>query len=362
MIDVKGKTPEDLVNLINSAGTKQDELFEKKRVIEEFRIETTYKEISEVKKDLGDLKSLTFDINNTGPMLRSIESGRQYMNAAGKRLRFVNDDFNGKVPFFQKNLLFFGAYSGDGKSTLTANICFDLVSQGKKVLVISNEELAYDVLNRVTCLGKGWAYTDHEKFTDAQKNILDESAVGLASRMYVVDNDYPGSNGYLTTSYEGVTSILEGIHSQSMKYDAIIIDYYQNISMMKSDPKADIYRTQAKFVKYIDQFKNRYPAPIILMGQLAPLTQENPLPFKQRIEGSKSVFNVATFAAEVRADKKGLRTEWTFHKTRFGECQGQSMYTGWDRGRYVPYDDEFKKKVADYLTRKAQDQYRPKTI
>ena len=62
---------------------------------------------------------------------------------------------------------------------------------------------------------------------------------------------------------------------------------------------------------------------------------------------------MATFAIEVRADKPNFKTEWTFHKSRFIDVQGQQVITGWKRGRYVEYDDKFKLEVLDMKNKRA---------
>lgn len=348
---------DNLQDLIKGVGDKEVDLAAKKRAIEEYRIERSFSQIEESKKELEAIQSLNFDIRNNQSIVAGIKAGREYMDSASKCLRFINDDFNGKVPFFSKNIVLIGAYSGDGKSTITGNACFDLVCQGKKVLVITNEETLSDVYNRVSCLAKGWLYANHENFTEEQKDILDRSAIALADRMYVIDNNHEGADN-LTTSYEGVVSILSSIEKQGTLYDAIIIDYYQNISIMKADPKMDAWKVQAKFAKYIDQFKNRYPAPILVLAQLKPISKENPLPFKERIEGTKAIYNVATFAMEVRAEKTNMKTEWTVHKSRFNDCNGQVFHTGWSKGKYVKYDQQFIEKVNKMKADKTLDKIR----
>ena len=282
-------TPQDFDNLVNGTGEKESELEIKKRVINEHRIEKAFTEIEESKKEIKDLQSLDFSTGGSKSILEGIKRGRAYMDSAGKCMRFVCNLFNGKVPFFPKNIILLGAYSADGKSTTTSNLCYDLLCQKRRVLVITNEEALSDVYNRVTCLARGWNYSNHELFTVEEKDYLDEAALQMSANMTVIDNDHEGVSD-LTTSYEGVVSILSNIERQERKYDAIIIDYYQNISMSKADPKAADWQVQGKFVKWIDQFKNRYPAPVTIMCQLKPVSKESPLPFKERIRGKKIYF------------------------------------------------------------------------
>ena len=55
--------------------------------------------------------------------------------------------------------------------------------------------------------------------------------------------------------------------------------------------------------------------------------------------------NHATTAIEVKADRENLRTEWVFRKNRFKGAVGMSVITGYNKGRYVEYDQEFKTKT-----------------
>ena len=67
--------------------------------------------------------------------------------------------------------------------------------------------------------------------------------------------------------------------------------------------------------------------------------------FKDRIEKFKAVMNHATTAVEVKADRENLRTEWVFRKNRFKGAVGISVFTGYNKGKYIPYDQEFMNKV-----------------
>jgi hypothetical protein len=98
-------------------------------------------------------------------------------------------------------------------------------------------------------------------------------------------------------------------------------------------------------MKLLDNFKGSYPAPIVVMSQLKAASKENETPFKERIEGYKAIVNPVTCALEIRADKANMRTEWVLHKGRFKTSLGKSFFTGWDRGRYVPWDAKFQEKV-----------------
>ncbi len=335
-------------------------LSKKKNEIDRFNTDARYQRIQDSKRDLEEMKKVNVSLKNTKNIEKAIVLGREYMDSAAHCMTFINEDFNGVVPFFAKNLILMGAYSGEGKSTTTANIAYPLLQQGKKVLVISNEEMVADVYNRVTCLFRGLIYSNHEKFTKEQKDMFDESAKILSQRMYVIDNNSEVSG--ITTSYEGITGILNKLIEENERYDVIIIDYYQNVTDMKSDPSMESFKVQDKLAVFLDDFKNRYSAPIVVMAQMKPRDKENTQPFKERIEGRKSIYNKCTFAIEARADKQKMCTEWTVQKTRFNNCHGKVVLTGWEMGKYIKYTDEFKFKVFEMNEKRQLAQYQKKEL
>ena len=67
--------------------------------------------------------------------------------------------------------------------------------------------------------------------------------------------------------------------------------------------------------------------------------------FKDRIEKFRAVMNHATTAVEIKTDRENLRTEWIFRKNRFKGAVGVSVFTGYNKGKYVDYDQDFMTKV-----------------
>ena len=235
------------------------------------------------------------------------------------------------------------------------------IYRGKKSLVISNEEAASDVYNRIACLNKiangedykKWNYQNHEHFTDEQRAYFANFILQSAPLLRVVDNS-SDING-LTSSYEGITKLLTSLLDKKVYFDSIIIDYYQKVNVMESNPYMKDWEVQKKFVDFLDTFKNNYPSPIVLMGQLKPRSGETEEDFKNMIEGSKSIYNAATCCIHVKADKPNLQTEWTLKKNRFGDI-GRSFRTAWHYGRYLSMSDAAKKMISDVKIEKAQQE------
>lgn len=330
---------------------KDADLAKKKRFVEETRVNRDYQTAVDGQNQIKLFQELDLSKDDPEKVERIIRESSEYIKSAKKNMRFISEDFDGIVPFHSNNIILIGAYSGEGKSTITANIAHSLLKQKKNVLVISNEEKAGDVYNRVTCLVNGWSYNKHAEITDDQMEVFSKYVRAMRSRLRVVDNDSEGIVN-LTTTYEGITGLLNSLLAKGIYYDAIIIDYYQNVNMLAGQLNIDPWKVQEKFANFIDDFKGKYPAPIVLLAQMQPRDKENETPFKDRIEGRKSIYNKATFAVEVRADKKNRRTEWTIHKQRFGDNVGESFYTGWDLGKYVKYDKDFQLKVQDMMMKR----------
>lgn len=331
---------------------RRQEVQDKKLVIEERRTKLEMERIAKAEHDLEIAKNTSFGALSPEEIERLRQVNRDYFEAAKTQMTFVCDTFTGIIPYFRKNVILIGAKTGEGKSTTVANVAFETVKQRcpdgsrRRVLVITNEEKAEDVYNRVTCLAKGWAYTNHDKFTPEQIETLDEWMVKLTASgtMTVIDNDFKGGIG-MSTSIEGLCTIFDNLIREQEFYDVVLIDYYQNFKYSKNNIHLNEYEVQAQVANALDKYKNIYPAPIVIMSQVNP-PDEAGTPFQYRIKGRKIIMDIATCVVEMVAERDHFRTQWTIHKSRFNESVGNSFHTGFQRGRYVPYTKEFVTEVA----------------
>lgn len=351
--DLKKNFAEDLVaaNLMEEklAQIRKDEL-----EIKAFRIEAQKRKIEETQRNLELQKNTKFGMLDDSEIEKMIKESEDYIDAARNAMPFIDPDaFKNVVPFFRKNLILIGAKTGEGKSTAVANIVRMLISQKNKltgklnrVLVITNEEKREDFYNRITCLIKGWHYTNHDKFTEEQKRTFSEYIRLLSRLITVVDDSHGGGSG-MTTTLEGIDMIFSNSLRDMDHYDAVIIDYYQNVNASQKNPMMNQYDVQAALASLLDKYKNIYPAPIVMMAQIKPAEkdEEDNSPIEHRIKGRKQALVVATFVLEMVAERDRYRTKWIIHKGRFSEGVGTSFYTGYDRGRFVAYDDAFKQKA-----------------
>jgi len=342
----------DTLKKIKDKTDEEIKIFQMENIIHKDRIIKQYDDL----KSKKELEKITSEVNLTLGNKKKLERIQSENDTYFKSLEeiscFINDDFK-QVPFFPGTITMVLAVTGQGKSTTSANLAYHMLTQGKKVLVISNEEKIIDIYNRVTCLIKGWNYQQHDKFTKDEQQVFRKYIEILGSRMTVIDNlDENGEkNVSQTTSVEGMENVFQKIiegKNKGNKFDIIIIDYYQNVFESLKNTRASTWENQEKFGKLLDQLKNSCGAPIVLMAQKKPGKEEGMGDWKNLIEGRKSISNVVTCALEIKADIENYRTEWIIHKNRWGSAANESIYTGYDRGKYVYYNDEFIKKINSH--------------
>jgi hypothetical protein len=314
--------------------------------------------------DLATLRDANFGIQSAESIAEIVKNNTEYIAAAKQKMGFIFDSkavreseevsFDRVVPFFRKNIILIGAVSGEGKSTTVANIAYFLMTQknprtGKpaKILILSNEEKTEDIYNRITCLGTGWKYSNHDQLTPEQVERFNKAIPALASRITVINQNHNGSQG-ATTSIEGIGEIFDNLIAKQDHYDAILIDYYQNVCISKKNPHLSEFEVQARLTRMLDSYKNVYPAPIVMLAQLNPASDENENYFPAKLQGRKLIINVSTCILEMIVNKKERVTKWKVWKSRFNDCVGEEIETGFENGRFVPYTAQFKLKVAEY--------------
>lgn len=340
----------DIMSELGDLRVKESEL-------KKSRIESQYEDLQRRQKEIEKNKSLNVSGMQDSSVSKIQDQIGDYFKQAKNSQIFLNDSFKGKIPMFARNLIFIGAESGNGKSTLVANLAFSAISQKgcKKILIITNEEHTTDVYNRITCLIKQWNYSsDHSSFTDEQVAEFIRMVGVLSKRITVVDDSFGDSSG-VTTTLEGMQSVFDKLVTDKAEYDMILIDYYQNVDYSSKNPELNEYQVQERFARYLDIFKNRYNAPIVLLGQLKPYDDEK-TPFKLRIEGRKTIYNASTTCVEVQRDTPNHRSKFIIRKSRFPAALGEEIMVGFDKGKLVKYDSDFASKVEAYkMSKQTQD-------
>ena len=334
---------------------RKKELEEKNLYVKEYKIGNEFETIVRNRDEIERAPTVRFGSLSDEALAQMIKENEDYIAAARNPLPFINEDFKGIVPFFRNNLILIGSKTGGGKSTVVSNVIYKLLrtrnkatGKGHRVLLLSNEEKNADTYNRVACLLRGWSYTNHSDFTDDQVKEFKDfmAAIGRSGKFTVIEDTYEGISGWTTTP-EGIELIFDNLIKNEEWYDAVIIDYYQNISSSKTDPSMVPWQVQEKFNNMIDKMKLKYPAPILLLAQMDALKDEDDTtPYKLRINGRKSVADKSTFIGELEPQPKTLRSKWMVWKSRWTTAVGKDFYSGYDRGMLVPYSMEFPKNVA----------------
>lgn len=342
----------DLLNKIKQSSIEIDDISAKEFKIRKYRANSQSRAIDESEELLESARNIRLDIIDPNYFNNMASENLDYFKYAKNCADFINIDFRDTVPFFARNLIFIGAESGQGKSTIAGNLAYHTITQEKNVLILTNEEIDSDVYNRVTCLCRKWPYTNHRNFSDDQISEFNRMLPILGQRLTVVSDRFNGKSG-ATTTFEGIRSVLESLLVTNKQYDVIIIDYFQNISTSLEDRTSPEWKVLDKLAQYLDNFRKLYNAPIVVLGQLKPSNSDEPAHFKERIERCKAIYNKATCCLEVKADRENSRTEFICHKSRFNESVNKIIYAGFKKGMYVQFDSAFKNETL--LKKQAKD-------
>lgn len=320
---------------------KHEEIIQKKKEIDEYNINARYDSIVRAKRQASVLEDINLDVDAEDYKRVIIQRNTEYLENAREGGVFLDDTFRGYVPYFPKNLILIGAKSGNGKSTIAANLAYNAIRNGQRALIITNEEAEEDFYNRIICLLKGWHYTDHENFTDDQLKTFNMGIAALSQKMMVISDVWQGREG-TTTTLEGLTGVFNAVKRSKQTYDVIILDYYQGLSQSLLNPGMADWQVQQEMATYLNGFVKTYPhGPVIVLSQL----KEGDETFKNRVEGRKSIYNRASCAVEVKPNFDLRCTEFEFHKARHNQAVGKALRMGYNKGMFVPYNDDFKMKV-----------------
>lgn len=352
---------DDVVKKIEAEAKAEVSYDQKKKIIDRHRIDSQLEYIERKKAEIERLSKIDITALPESYFDKMDEEHDRMIQSLTNRMPFINPDLTEFVPFSYPNLLLIGGKTGHGKSTTAANIVYSLLNdvnaagQPRKVLVISNEEMSINVLNRIICLEEGWNLNNIKSFSAQQHETLKvrRREISENGRLRVIDSDFPGFKD-VTTSIEGIKFILENAYDKfkatGEAYDAIIIDYFQKITISKENPRLRPFDVLVEVTNFLDGFYKRYPAPVVIFSQIKPESKDDS-EFEHRVKLCKNIFVVSTHALEIIPDKRTLSTEFVCHKHRFSSDEnGTSVVVGWDKGFLVPYTEEFRMAVIKRLS------------
>jgi hypothetical protein len=329
----------------------------KKLEVEEAELEQKHQRIVRSRTESKDLEKLNLDADDDYAKKLQEKNAKKFESSEKKmQLIYGVPELSVPIPFYAGELIMFGARTGTGKTTACVNIAYSMIRQGKKPVVITNEESAEDFLNRLASLFMGKRYGNLEKIDHETKERIQEMIPKLLRYVRVIDADFAKMKGLsierLTNSIEGLkfieSKLLEEA-GQGKVFDAIIIDYYQKFNFSMKIPTMKPYECQEIAAAIIENLRVCYPAPLVVFSQMNDGKDDDDgssAPFENRIQGRKILANYATVVLEIIPDRENYTTEFKLHKGRNMDYVRGKIIAGWDNGKYVKFDEEFKKKVA----------------
>lgn len=297
------------------------------------------KKIMGVEEEPTDVSVSFDDIDSFGSndsIKEMYEDINSYNQMIQQRITFINPALTATVPFTRENLYLICAYSGNGKSTIAANISRPLWKESKKVLVIANEESKQDVLFRIACLELGYNFNDYKKgsMPMAHQKECAKLFPDISKFVKVLDVSY--KNG-LTTKFEGIKNALEAVKKSD--YSAVMIDYFQLIRYKVGDPAASTYKVLDDLRIYLGQYIKSSNIPVVLFAQLHSMGKRNNVELDSRIKECPGIIEPSTVILEVIPDFENKTTSFVIKKDRFG-FQGAKVECAFDKGKYIEITPE----------------------
>jgi hypothetical protein len=265
-------------------------------------------------------------------LLKMYKNIASYNKMLNERITLINDSLTAAIPFTRENLYLFCAYTGSGKSTVAANISYPLWKQGKKVLVVSNEESEQDVLLRVACLEKGYNFNEYKKGQMPPELLRELCAMLPEIARYVKVLDVVWREG-LTTKVEGVKAALESVKGHG--YSCVLIDYYQLIKYSLRQPDKTTYEVLNDLRTWLGQYIKSSEIPVCLFVQLYSVGKKGGTKdIDARIKECSAIVEPATVIIEVIPNWEEATTDFVIHKDRFGVA-GHKIICPFEKGRYL---------------------------
>lgn len=313
---------------------KKDEENKTKRIISEHK---RNQDAEHQRKDIDNFDMEKYQKEQTDISSRSARIDRaiwEQRKVLANKMTFVNEALTREIPLNKGCLYLVGGVSGQGKTTLAANVAHTLVSQEKKILYISNEETEKDILARVACLNLRLEFNlwRTDRLPGLDHDLVDKEIIKVMKYIHVIDVE---NKKNVTTTLEGFQRVMEG--TKTSDYSCVIIDYWSNIKLSVDDPYATDLQVLTRARDFLEKFIPEAQMPVVLLAQLWPLKSKDPMTFQNRLMGCKAIYQVAAYAIEIVRQKKKDKPDETFFmiaKNRFGS-EGIEIPTLFSKGRYL---------------------------
>jgi len=207
--------------------------------------------------------------------------------------------------------------TSNGKSTMTAHVAEALVNQGKKTLILSNEEAEHDVRARISCLRTNVSYGTYKqgKCTPEEEEKVRLDTEDLVNKgTLVVISPVNKIDSYKVTTVKGVMSTLEKAKGY---FEAVILDYYQNVNISEMGTQ-EPWHVNNKLASEINIFKDSAPFPIIVFAQCKGIKSDTKVEDKANLDfegshpmyrwkGGSEILTYATDIVELTKDYKNAK-------------------------------------------------------
>lgn len=264
-----------------------------------------------------------------------------YNKMLDEKITFINEALTAAIPFTRENLYLMCGYSGNGKSTIAANISYALYKELKKTLVISNEEPKQDIIYRIACLELGFNFNDYKKGLMPKSQQLECAKLFPEICKYVKVIDVNYNNG-ISFTIEGIKNILAQV--KTADYSAVMIDYFQQIKTSVSSPNKKGLEVLTDLRIWLGRYIRESNIPVVLFAQLHSLGKRNNVDLDSRIKDCPSVYETSTVVVEIVPDFENKTTKFLIKKDRFG-YQGMKIECAFDKGKYVEITAEHLEKM-----------------
>jgi len=242
-----------------------------------------------------------------------------------KQIPFLDSHFK-----LRMGVTVIGGCTGRGKSTANANILayfFDNCP-GKQALVITNEEVSSDVLDRVACvlLGQNFYFYRDGLLDESTGQRIQRKSDELLERIEVVS-----STSVDMSCLEDVIEVLKYAQGRP-DINLVLVDYLQTVNWMRENSEATMYEVSKKLGTFLKEYGRTVTIPVVIFAQMKPSSKED-ADFAGRIQGDRTFVNHAAAAIEIIPDFEERTTRFLIQKDRFSSKQGQSLLYNWIDGR-----------------------------
>jgi hypothetical protein len=324
--------------------------------IQHQKLKMQEREINRIKKieealDDEELDERTFDRSR---MLKEIEDRKNAVT-------FLNPKISKHFIAAPSSLIVIPSMTNNGKSTLTAHLAEALVNDGKRVLILSNEEKEEDVRARISCLRTKVSFGDYKsnKCTNEEVEIVLDDAEYLAKhKLLTVISSKNEVDAYMVTTVKGVMTTLEKAKN---KFDTVLLDYYGNVNMSEFGA-IEPWHVNNRLASELNIFKDTCPYPIVVFAQCEGIRSDKKVEDKgaldfesnhpmYRWKGGKSILLYATDIIELTKDFDNSCSILFAHKVRFSHGE-------LERSHMLPFDKQKQRFVdwsADYDAKRIKD-------